>query len=268
MGKRKGIRTLYPEEIECRVGLVRASGLSVLLYKDARVDQKILDEAFGSMNWMRKHEVIGGCTYCTVSVRDSETGEWVSKQDVGSVAGNTEKEKSLASDSFKRACVNWGIGRELYTAPFIWISSKVVPVRQENGRYICNERFRVSGISYSSQNEIMSIVIENREGQKVFVWQAQELQDAETRNGRDSRGNKVENDGKAVRSTADVGDGRVKKKITQKEKARLADELDRTGVTMDMVDARFHVRDMSDMSPEVYKELMKALAATQTSRVA
>ena len=114
------IRLLKADEIECRVSMINEKGLSLLLYKDARVDQKILDETFGAFGWKRSHQCIDGNLYCTVEIYDRESGEWISKQDVGTT-GYTEKEKSQASDSFKRACFNWGIGRELYTAPFIWI---------------------------------------------------------------------------------------------------------------------------------------------------
>ena len=118
--KTLNFRTLTAGEIDCRIATVKESGISLLLYKDARVDQNILDEVVGPMNWSRSHQLIGDRLYCTVSIRDGETGEWVAKQDVGTES-YTEKEKGQASDSFKRACFNWGIGRELYTAPFIWI---------------------------------------------------------------------------------------------------------------------------------------------------
>ena len=86
-------RKLKANEIDCRVASVTKDGRAMLLlYKDARVDQNILDETFGIFGWQRKHEVIGGNLYCTVSVKDPETGEWISKQDVG-VESNTEKEK-------------------------------------------------------------------------------------------------------------------------------------------------------------------------------
>ena len=109
----KGIRLLRASEIECRVASINASGLSLLLYKDARGDQRILDETFGAFGWKRSHQCIDGNLYCTVEILDRESGEWVAKQDVGTT-GYMEKEKSQASDSFKRACFNWGIGRELY----------------------------------------------------------------------------------------------------------------------------------------------------------
>lgn len=114
-------RTLYADEIECRVGTTTDKGVSLLMYKDARVDMRLLDEVVGCMNWKREHELINGNLFCTVSIRDDASGEWVSKQDVG-VESNTEKEKGQASDAFKRACFNWGIGRELYTCPFVWVN--------------------------------------------------------------------------------------------------------------------------------------------------
>jgi hypothetical protein len=101
-------RKLRANEIEARVATVNASGCSLLLYKDARVDQKLLDETVGVFGWKRSHELIGDRLYCTVSIKDPDTGEWVSKQDVGTES-YTEKEKGQASDSFKRACFNWGM---------------------------------------------------------------------------------------------------------------------------------------------------------------
>ena len=109
-------RALRADEIECRVQTVKQNGCSLLLYKDARCDMNILDETVGAMNWERKH--LRDNANCIVSIFDESRGIWVSKEDTGTES-NTEKEKGLASDSFKRACFNWGIGRELYTAPFI-----------------------------------------------------------------------------------------------------------------------------------------------------
>ena len=103
--KQNLIRLLKANEIECRVSVIKENGLSLLLYKDARVDQRILDETFGAFGWQRSHQCIDGNLYCTVSVYDKSTGLWISKQDVGAI-GHAEKEKSQASDSFKRACFN------------------------------------------------------------------------------------------------------------------------------------------------------------------
>lgn len=70
----------------------RENGLSLLLYKDARVDQKILDECFSPCGWKRTHQEIGGNLYCTVEVWDAEKQQWIAKQDVGTES-YTEKEK-------------------------------------------------------------------------------------------------------------------------------------------------------------------------------
>ena len=114
-------RDLRADEIECRVSTCSKSGVSLLLYKDARCDMNILDETVGPLDWTRSHTRDNA--NCIVSIWDGIKNSWVSKEDTGTES-YTEKEKGLASDSFKRACFNWGIGRELYTAPFIWISAK------------------------------------------------------------------------------------------------------------------------------------------------
>lgn len=158
-------RLLRENEIECRVGTCTDKGLTLLLYKDARCDMQLLDETVGSTNWMRQHSRDNA--NCTVSIWDEVKGQWISKEDTGTES-NTEAEKGLASDSFKRACVNWGIGRELYTAPFIWISStecNIAPNRQ--GKPACNDKFIVSRIGYNDRREISELEIRNTKTKKV-----------------------------------------------------------------------------------------------------
>jgi hypothetical protein len=122
----------------------------VLLYKNSRCDMNILDETVGAMNWQRNHEVINGNLFCNVGIRE-ENGGWVWKQDVG-VESNTEKEKGEASDSFKRACFCWGIGRELYTAPRMNVYAKdLKTLKETNGRWTCNDYFTVQNIQYSGR---------------------------------------------------------------------------------------------------------------------
>lgn len=140
-------RDLRADEIDCRVGTVskEGKGLSLLLYKDARCDMNILDETVGPMNWQRAHSRDNA--NCVVSVRNPETGEWVSKEDTGTES-NTEALKGLASDSFKRSCTNWGIGRELYTAPFIWIEpSKGSKTDRYSVAEIVIENKKITGLS-------------------------------------------------------------------------------------------------------------------------
>lgn len=167
------IRTLRADEIECRVATVKGPtekkkvSCSLLLYKDARCDMRILDEVFGPMNWERHHEEIGGRLYCTISVRDPESGCWVPKQDVGTES-YTEKEKGQASDSFKRAGFNWGIGRELYTAPFIWVSLENNELVQKGQSWTVKSTFHVDEIAYNDRREISRLVIADRVGNTRF----------------------------------------------------------------------------------------------------
>lgn len=159
-------RRLNANEIDARVSTVKENGVSLLLYKDARVDQNILDETVGAENWERKHELIGNNLYCTVSIWDESKKAWISKQDVG-VESYTEKEKGQASDSFKRACFNWGIGRELYTAPFIWINSGDVKITGSNGKFTTYDRFEVKSIGYDDLGNINSLQIIHAKTRKV-----------------------------------------------------------------------------------------------------
>ena len=156
--KKTIFRRLLPQEIDCRVSTINQKGCSILLYKDARVDQNILDETFGIFGWQRSHQLIGDRLYCTVSIWDDEKKAWISKQDVGTES-YTEKEKGQASDSFKRACFNLGIGRELYTAPFIWIPADKVNITTRGDRYTTNDRFIVSEIGYDEAGSIDRLVV-------------------------------------------------------------------------------------------------------------
>ena len=160
-------RTLRADEIDCRIAQVKENGLSLLLYKDARCDQNILDEVVGPFNWKREHTRDN--RNCIVSIKNPDTGEWISKEDTGTES-NTEKEKGLASDSFKRACFNWGIGRELYTAPFIWITNKDCNIREYKGKPGCFDRFTVKGIGYTD-GVITGLEIKNQATGKVcYKW--------------------------------------------------------------------------------------------------
>ena len=165
-------RTLKESEIDVRVAQVKEKGLSLLLYKDARCDMNILDETVGPYAWQREHQIINDRLYCTVSIYDKEKGIWVAKQDVGTES-NTEKEKGQASDSFKRACFNWGIGRELYTAPFIWCSKDCNIYKVTvNGKEVfkCNDKFVVEKILFDENKIINALSIKNiTNGKRVFV---------------------------------------------------------------------------------------------------
>lgn len=163
------IRLLTKDEIECRVAQVAKNlkWCSVLLYKDARVDMRMLDEVYGTMNWQRRHEVINGNLFCTVSVWDSEKKQWIEKQDVGTES-MTEAEKGQASDSFKRACFNLGIGRELYTAPQIFVTLTKDDLNKQNK---VKTRFYVKSIGYH-EGEISSLEVVDNKGKLRFSFGA------------------------------------------------------------------------------------------------
>ena len=159
-------RDLYADEIECRVAQAAQNGVSLLLYKDARCDQNILDETVGPMSWMRQHTRDNA--NCFVSIWDENKQMWVGKEDTGTES-NTEKEKGLASDSFKRACFNWGIGRELYTAPFIWVPASACEKLEKDdrsGKWKCNDKFEVASIAIENK-KIVGLSIRNSKTRKV-----------------------------------------------------------------------------------------------------
>lgn len=165
-------KPLGAEDIECRIAQVRSNGLSLLLYKTARTDANQLDDVVGVANWQNDYKVIDGTLFCGIGIHTAENG-WVWKWDAGSES-NVAKDKGEASDAFKRAGFRFGIGRELYTAPFIWIPAGKCTIKREtkNGKEVseCSDRFRVAEIEYAD-GKISHLVIENvTMGAKVFWW--------------------------------------------------------------------------------------------------
>ena len=225
------IRLLRADEIECRIGTINEKGLSLLLYKDARADMKILDETFGVFGWKRTHQSIDGNLYCTVEIWDSEKQSWISKQDVGTVS-YTEKEKGQASDSFKRACVSVGIGRELYSAPFIWVSAQKCNIQRRNDKLICYDKFSVSEISYSKDREITALSIVNGDtGEVVYSMFPKNVQNTQPVN---------------------------------MQFCEFDSELKRTGVLLDTVLSRYGVKSINEMTPEMLGKAINSLKRTKS----
>ena len=168
-------RELRPEEIEVRVGTCNERGVTLLLYKDARVDANILDETLGPENWQCEFYECKGTLFCKVGIlieRKDEgiAREWVWKDDAGAPS-NMEAQKGEASDAFKRACFKWGIGRELYTAPFIWVPSDKVDLgKNAKGNWYCKSRFAVAKIEITD-GRITGIRVVNADtGAIVKSW--------------------------------------------------------------------------------------------------
>ncbi len=221
------IRLLRHDEIECRIGTISEKGLSLLLYTDARAAMKILDETFGCLNWQRSHQMIGSSLYCTVSVWDHEKKQWISKSDVGTES-YTEKEKGLASDSFKRACVSIGIGRELYTAPFIWVSANRVNIQRKGDKLFTYDKFKLSDISYNDNREIVGLTIVNQNGEVVYSL------------------------------------GQHTGTIQSEKVSAINKELERTGVALDTVLGRYGVASIDDMSESIYRSAINSLKKTKS----
>ena len=163
-------RDLRADEIECRVQSCKANGLVLLLYKDARVDMNILDETVGTSNWQREHYECKGNLFCRVGIdigtHEGKAERWVFKSDCGTES-NTEAQKGEASDSFKRACFNWGIGRELYTAPFTWIPAEKCNIK--DGK--CYDKFIVEKIIIENKQITALAIWNTTKNCRAFVWQ-------------------------------------------------------------------------------------------------
>lgn len=170
-------RPLRADEVECRVAQVAKDGswITALLYKDARCDMNILDETVGSMNWQRKHRRENA--NCVISIWDEEKNQWIEKEDTGTES-NTEAQKGLASDSFKRSGFNWGIGRELYTAPLIFIQQvdkrdgkENYALKESNGKQQPQVMLEVTYMKVEN-GKITGLNIENvKKGHRsVFCW--------------------------------------------------------------------------------------------------
>ena len=229
----KKIRNLNPEEIECRVGTVMEQGITLLLYKNARVDQTILDEVFGICGWQRRHNMIGSELYCILSIWDAEKQQWVQKEDVGTES-DYEKAKGAASDSFKRACFNIGIGRELYTAPFIFIPASKVVVTEKDRKKVVKDSFSVSAITISADKVITGISVINQKKAEVFRWG--NLNAAEKNNG-----------------------------DANEEWQELYRELERTKVPEEQILKRYGVKSLSELDEVSRKRALNGLKRTKSA---
>ena len=180
-------RDLKADEIEVRLQSIKVkngavTGAILLLYKNARCDMNILDETVGAENWGRDHYECKGNLFCKVGInvnydKPDKDDKWVWKSDCG-VESNTDAQKGESSDSFKRSCVNWGIGRELYTSPFIFIKPECIDTydtkrKDKNGNpiFASNDKFIVEGIKIENKR-ITALAIKNASTkERVFIWQ-------------------------------------------------------------------------------------------------
>lgn len=255
------IRLLRAEEIECRIASINEKGLSLLLFKDARVDQKILDETFTPFGWKRSHQIIDGNLYCTVEIWDKEKSQWIGKQDVGTMS-YAEKEKGQASDSFKRACFNWGIGRELYTAPFIWISAELVNIqkKERESKYFTDERFHVQSINYDEEGNINALSIVNGKNQIVYATDLRKLDFPDKKPDKEtSKEKKNKETSTEKKEAAEKTEKEKNTVLNQNQLSALEKELKRTGVALDAVLDRYHLQSAEQMTEKIYGKAMECL---------
>lgn len=222
-------RQLTANEIEARVATVTDKGCQILLYKNARCDMKILDEAVGPMNWQRDHKEVKGNMYAGIGIWDVEKGMWVWKWDCGTES-YTEGEKGEASDSFKRAGFNWGIGRELYTAPFIWFNASNINLAEKNGKRTTYDSFKVLDIEYTD-NKISYLKVQDNKTKKLFVsGTSRELQE--------------EN---------------LNDKIIDDEYDELMELVRTANVNLEKLEEQYKVKDLADITRVQYKALSNKL---------
>lgn len=248
----KQFRLLRADEIECRIGMVKPSGVSLLLYKNARTDMDILDETVGAENWQRSHSRDNA--NCAVSIWDGDKKQWIVKEDVG-VESNTEADKGKASDSFKRACVNWGIGRELYTAPFIWVPSDKCNIegtgrkdKYGNQTLTCRDKFRVKLIEYDDKRRIKALTIENVRF-NIVVFQS-------GRSGLQNTKSGVKNNAKIVEKTHPVATVQPVPTLSAEEQKTVEELIIRTGETIDEFCGRFGIASLGQLSRAKYQYMM------------
>lgn len=247
----RAFRFVRADEVDCRVAMVKLpadnkkGGVSLLLYKDARVDQNILDETVGPMNWQRHHTRDNA--NCVVSIWDENKKQWVSKEDTGTES-NTEAEKGLASDSFKRACFNWGIGRELYTAPFIWISSDDCNIYESKGKGACNDRFSVTKMDVED-GKITRLEIKNMNTKKVvFKMGKPKEDDAPPTDAQAEKQQKTE----ANRS-------KPKETIGDEQKKELIQLAFKAGVETKTICEQAGVKDLKEIDAKTFGQIKAAL---------
>lgn len=238
-------RDLTEDEIELRVGSTNDSGFQLLLYKNARIDMQLLDEVVGVGNWQREHYILGNDIYCKVGIYNQELKQWVWRADAGS-SGTIEEEKSKASDSFKRACVNFGLGRCLYSAPFVWIVSKdkdgVMTGETKKERYYVDE------IGYTD-HKITKLVIKNEKTKKVVFSMGSNQKVAQTSEKPQANANSNLNTSKGSISSKH-------KALIQAKLLTLSEE--KRKAFYDKLDKQYHTMNIEMLSEQQGEQLCKS----------
>lgn len=167
------------ENIQAKVSTVSEKGCQLLLYKDARYDMAMLDKIYGAMNWQCDYKLVRDNMYCGIGVYDKDKKEWIWKWDCGIESredDNGNEKKGEASDAFKRAGFKWGIGVELYNAPFIFVNVKTVGSKDERTgkvRYSLEDKFMkfiVKEAEFDDNGKFRKLVISDKQGYTLFEY--------------------------------------------------------------------------------------------------
>lgn len=240
----KKIRLLTKDDIEVKVKKVLDGKALLLLYKTARVDMSILDEVFGKFNWCNEYKEIKGNMYCGVGVRESADQDFIWKWDCGIESREDEEgnqKKGEASDAFKRACFKVGIGRELYTAPVIYIRAETVVDGKKHKLKDGFAKYSVKEIQYNDNNEIVKLIIVDRKGVQVFPVNKQETPPAPKKE-----------------------EPQITNEIIEKRKAEIDKALETSVLTREDVKKWVKAKTKKDTAPElltdvIYLELISAI---------
>lgn len=177
------IPLLDKDDIEVKIKQVTKAGALGLIYKTARTDRKYLNAVYGPMNWTSDYKMIKDNLYCGIGVREDSEHAFVWKWDCGIESRSDDdgnEKKGEASDAFKRAGFQWGIGEELYTAPMIWLK---VATKQEGSKWVLENKFadyEVSHIKYDDSRAICELTIRNAESKVVvFDWVRDDVEETE-----------------------------------------------------------------------------------------
>lgn len=164
-------------DIDFRVQSINNNGLACLIsYKDARVDMNRLDAVCGGM-WQNKYELIDGNLHCGIGIKFGD--EWVWRFDVGTES-NTEKIKGEASDAFKRAATRWGIGRELYNHPRIFVQLLQHEFTPGNAQYKAKATFGLKldqwhwEVDYDDNLQVTRMAAFDERGNQRYFYGAQQ----------------------------------------------------------------------------------------------
>ena len=189
-------RPLKAEEVEIRIGTINEEGVTFLLYKNARIDRKILTDNYNNL-WQSKFEVKDGVTYCTISVYDEELKQWISREDCGieSMQKDDNKIKAKASDAFKRAAFQFGIGEELYSVKNLYLKN-CTEKKERKGQTYFNLKndykyLYVKELEYKDNN-IVKVVCENKSKLITFTKNNYNYFDSKVENKQEINNNKQE----------------------------------------------------------------------------